>query len=479
MGAALGVALVLPPAAAIAVFAGLGFGLALPFLLLGFIPALRRRLPRPGPWMERFRHIMAVPMFATALGLAWILGRLAGVNAMTLGLAAALIVALALWWVGRRQANGLGRAWLPLAPAVVALGLMGVVAAQPAAAALTTEPFSEARLAALQAEKRPVFVYFTADWCLTCKVNEKAAIDRGEVAAAFQRNKVAVLVGDWTSGDAAITRFLAARGPIGCAVLPVLSRRRRAAGIAAGAHPRPAGRAGRGQDGGVSDVVGRVVALNRFPVKSMAGEALDEAELRWRGISGDRQYAFLRSGNSSRFPWFTGRDQSDLICYRARFRDPDDPKGSAVEVVAPDGAVFALDASELQERFGEPVELVQLGRGAFDAMPVSIVTTATLAALGEARGGEVDVRRFRINIVVESEARENAWAGQLVEIGGTRLLAHDPIERCVMITIDPDTGVRSPGLMKTVVRGFDNWVGLYASPARLGTIRVGDDVHLI
>jgi DsbC/DsbD-like thiol-disulfide interchange protein/cytochrome c biogenesis protein CcdA len=109
MGAALGAALVLPPAAALAVFAGLGLGLALPFLLLGFVPALRRRLPKPGAWMDRFRRILSLPMFATALGLAWILGRLAGVDGMTLGLGAALIVAVALWWVGLRQARGFAR----------------------------------------------------------------------------------------------------------------------------------------------------------------------------------------------------------------------------------------------------------------------------------------------------------------------------------------------------------------------------------
>lgn len=230
----------------------------------------------------------------------------------------------------------------------------------------------------------------------------------------------------------------------------------------------------------MSGAVGRVVALNRFPVKSMAGEPLDEAEVRWRGISGDRRYAFLRTGNRSRFPWFTGRDRSDLVCYRARFRDPADPGNSPVEVVVPGGATFALEAPGLQARFGEPVELVQLGRGAFDAMPVSIVTTATLAALAAAWGGEIDVRRFRINIVVESDLREDAWADRMLAIGGeTRLLANAPIDRCVMITIDPDTGLRSPRLMKTVVRGFDNRVGLYASPARPGVIRVGDAVRMV
>ncbi|PTQ10943.1 thiol:disulfide interchange protein [Sphingomonas oleivorans] len=222
MGAALGAALVLPPAGAMAVFAGLGLGLALPFLALGFVPALRRKLPRPGAWMDKLRRILAVPMFATALGLAWILGRQAGVDGMTLGLGAALLIGLALWWVGRRQARGAGAAWWPLVPAAAAaIALLVVVPREPAIAsaktesALSAEPFSEARLAALRSEGRPIFVYFTADWCLTCKVNEKAAIERAEVADAFKARKVAVLVGDWTRGDATIGRFLATHGRSG------------------------------------------------------------------------------------------------------------------------------------------------------------------------------------------------------------------------------------------------------------------------
>lgn len=221
MGAALGAALVLPAAAALAVFAGLGLGLALPFLLLGFVPALRRRLPRPGPWMERFRRLMSVPMFLTALGLAWILGRQAGVDGMALGLGAAMVLGLALWWLGRRQ--GRGGAWMPLAPAalvaIAALVLVPTAATEPAQAssrgALKSEPFSEARLAALQQEGRPVFVYFTADWCVTCKVNEKGVLERKAVADAFAANDVAVLIGDWTRGDAEIGRFLEKHGRSG------------------------------------------------------------------------------------------------------------------------------------------------------------------------------------------------------------------------------------------------------------------------
>ena len=220
MGAALGAALVLPTLASLAVFAGLGLGLALPFLLIGLVPALRRRLPRPGPWMTRFRRLMSMPMFLTAVALAWVLGRQAGADGMLLGLGAAAIISLALWWVGRNR--GEGRAWLPLAPAAVAAAAAIVLvptATVPAAAkaqgALAAEPFSEARLAQLQAQRRPVFVYFTADWCVTCKVNERAALQQEEVASAFAKRKVEVLVGDWTRGDAAIGRFLEKHGRTG------------------------------------------------------------------------------------------------------------------------------------------------------------------------------------------------------------------------------------------------------------------------
>ncbi|HYW15911.1 MAG TPA: thioredoxin family protein [Allosphingosinicella sp.] len=216
MGAALGAALILPAPAALAVFAGLGLGLALPFLLLGYIPALRRRLPRPGPWMVRFRHVLAVPMALTALGLAWILERQTGTPGLAIGLAGAGAIGLILWWAGRRHG------WLPLVPAVLAAGVAVALLPAPSApaqartgGALAAEPFSDARLAALRSEGRPVFVYFTADWCLTCKVNEAAVLDRDEVAAAFRDKKAAVLVGDWTRGDAAIGRFLEKQGRSG------------------------------------------------------------------------------------------------------------------------------------------------------------------------------------------------------------------------------------------------------------------------
>jgi thiol:disulfide interchange protein len=158
-------------------------------------------------------------MFLTALGLAWILGRQAGVDAMALGLGAALLLAFGLWWVGVRQ--GRPRAWLPLAPvlaaalAAILIVPLEVPAAAKAQGVLRSEPFSEAKLASLRSEGRPVFLYFTADWCITCKVNEKGVLAREDVAQKFEAANVAVLAGDWTRGDAAIGRFLAQHGRSG------------------------------------------------------------------------------------------------------------------------------------------------------------------------------------------------------------------------------------------------------------------------
>ncbi|WP_010216208.1 protein-disulfide reductase DsbD family protein [Sphingomonas sp. PAMC 26621] len=223
MGAALGAALVLPWPAALAVFAGLGLGLALPFLALGFVPALRRRLPKPGLWMETFRRILAIPMWLTAIALAWVLGHEAGVNGMAIGLLVAFVLAVLLWVGGVRQAKGLA-----IGPVVTVLLLATVIASAlliagrrpDSVAAVATvpggaEPFSEARLATLQKAGRPVFVYFTADWCLTCKVNEKAAIETDATRKAFADHKVAVLIGDWTNGDPVMGRFIEAHNRAG------------------------------------------------------------------------------------------------------------------------------------------------------------------------------------------------------------------------------------------------------------------------
>jgi len=219
LGAALGTALLLPPAGAVLVFAALGLGLAIPFLAVGFIPALRERLPQPGPWMVRLQRFLAIPMAATAVACLWLLYRQAGTEALLGGLGALALLAAALGWVGRRQRSGKPAA----IAALVALALITAAAIawvpQRASTQVRTpagaERWSPAIVARHLSEGRPLFVYFTADWCLTCKANEVAAIDRAEVRKAFKQAGVRVLVGDWTNGDPQITRLLESRGRAG------------------------------------------------------------------------------------------------------------------------------------------------------------------------------------------------------------------------------------------------------------------------
>jgi len=219
MAGALGAALVLPVPGALAVFAGLGFGLALPFLCLAFIAPMRRWLPKPGVWMVTLRRLLSLPMFATAVGLAWIVGREAGVSAMTFAIVAAMLAGISLWWFGLRQMAG--RSALPaltpmlIAFVIVSIGLPAGTRAGTDAGSLKTEPFSPSQLADLRADHQPVFLYLTADWCMTCKVNEATSLESASVINAFSEAGVVVLEGDWTRPDKQISQFLADHGRAG------------------------------------------------------------------------------------------------------------------------------------------------------------------------------------------------------------------------------------------------------------------------
>jgi thiol:disulfide interchange protein len=219
LGAALGTALLLPAYGSIVVFAALGLGLAIPFLLVAFIPSLRTRLPQPGPWMARFQRFLAIPMAATAAGCLWLLWRQGGPSARVMGLAAVALLALLLWFVGSRQRRGSTVGWAAVAGALVLTGVAAaMVPRSPVASSrvpLGASAWSEGAVRTELAKGHPVFVYFTADWCLTCKANEAAAIERESTRDAFAKAGVKVLVGDWTNGDPAITRFLESRGRAG------------------------------------------------------------------------------------------------------------------------------------------------------------------------------------------------------------------------------------------------------------------------
>ncbi|MFD2401185.1 protein-disulfide reductase DsbD family protein [Novosphingobium soli] len=220
MASAMGAALLLPVAPALCLFAALGLGIALPFLAIAFVPALRARLPRPGRWMATFRRIMAVPMALTAAALAWLVWRLGGYPALAYVLALGALVLALLALLGREQRRG-KRA---LVPALALLAVLGVgIATMPQpqeprrfeATYIDARPFSAQALAAARRSGKPVFVWMTADWCLTCKVNEEVAIERLDTQAAFEKAGVVVLRGDWTRRDPEITRYLTAQGAAG------------------------------------------------------------------------------------------------------------------------------------------------------------------------------------------------------------------------------------------------------------------------
>jgi thiol:disulfide interchange protein DsbD len=214
MGSALAFAFTAHWSLALSVFLALGLGLALPFLLIGFIPALANRIPKPGAWMDTLKHWLAYPMYLTAVWLAWVFGNQKGVNGLGLLLISAIALSAALWWFERQKMQPSIRA------KAVAL-LIGVLAAASFGAALQQaqpgktqaagsrhEVFSTQRLEALRAAGTPVFVDMTADWCITCKVNEKAVFQTQAFEQLLKESGTVYLVGDWTNQDPEISAYL-------------------------------------------------------------------------------------------------------------------------------------------------------------------------------------------------------------------------------------------------------------------------------
>lgn len=213
MGTALAYALVAPIASAICVFLALGVGLALPFLAVGFVPALSRWLPRPGRWMETLKEVLAFPMYLTAAWLAWVLANQRGADAIGLLLVAAVLLAMTLWWFERSRHRGaLSRALVGLL-ALFTLAPLYYLATLPATAhaAGTSEgivAYSPEKLAELRKAGTPVFVDMTADWCVTCKANEHAVLSGDDFKALLKRTGAVYMKGDWTNEDPTISAFL-------------------------------------------------------------------------------------------------------------------------------------------------------------------------------------------------------------------------------------------------------------------------------
>jgi len=223
MGSALGFTLSQPAAITFLVFTALGLGMAAPYLVLSASPRLLRLVPKPGPWMETFKQLMGFVLLGTVVFLAWLFGRQVGVGGMAWLLVALLLIAMGAWLYGRGEragAHGGRRLLATLAAAALAIGGLALGFGQANATAREKhanaeagwEAFSPARLAELRRADTPVFVDFTADWCLTCQVNERMALGRRDVKERFQREGIVLMKADWTLRDETITRALAEHG---------------------------------------------------------------------------------------------------------------------------------------------------------------------------------------------------------------------------------------------------------------------------
>lgn len=213
MGSALAYAFAAPMLSALLVFLALGLGLALPFLAVGFVPALARLLPRPGRWMETLKQILAFPMYLTAAWLAWVLANQRGADAVGLLLVAMVLLAMTLWWFERSRSHGITS---KLAVAVLAIATLAPVyllaQVTPPARSATAEEgvvaYSPAKLAELRAANTPVFVDMTADWCVTCKANEHTVLDTQTFRDLLRRTGAVYMKGDWTDVNPTISAFL-------------------------------------------------------------------------------------------------------------------------------------------------------------------------------------------------------------------------------------------------------------------------------
>lgn len=230
-------------------------------------------------------------------------------------------------------------------------------------------------------------------------------------------------------------------------------------------------------------LVGRVAAVLRYPVKSMAAEPVEDVEVSWHGLSGDRRWAFVRPDLASTgFPWLTLRQRNDLNHYRPGWAEPDRPDASAVTVRTPAGARFDVTDPALAAELGGGVRVMKLDRGTFDTLPLSLITTRTVESLGALLGTELDVRRFRPNLVIEASGAaafpEDEWVGRVLTVGTTWIRIDGRDKRCVVVNVDPVTGRRDPAVLRAITACRETRLGVYGSTVRPGRVAAGDSVVL-
>jgi uncharacterized protein YcbX len=260
--------------------------------------------------------------------------------------------------------------------------------------------------------------------------------------------------------------------------------------------------------------VGRVESFWRYPVKSMAGEEIEEAFVGYAGVFGDRCCAFLNAAAPAGFPYLTGRNKGQMLQFRPRFRDaalatrpinqtaaeqlgpgltplyPAPLESLAIDVQAPTGEVFAIDDPALRGLLAtksveaEKLSLVRSDRALTDCRPLSIISQKTVAQLGDEIGVALDPRRFRMNIYADLGSAggfaEDAFVGKRLSIGERAVIAvldRDP--RCKMISLDPDTGEENSDVLRHVTKAHDTRVGVYCAVLMEGTVKRGDEIKLL
>ena len=261
------------------------------------------------------------------------------------------------------------------------------------------------------------------------------------------------------------------------------------------------------------NIVGKVESLWRYPVKSMRGEELDEMFVGYAGVYGDRLFAFESSAGRKGFPFFTGREQHQMIRYRPRFRNPDKaarpvdladaeklPPGAnplsahpaelMIDVETPDGKTIAIDDPALIDNLRANIDekhqltLRRSDKAMTDCRPLSIFAVQSAKKLGEETGTSVDKRRFRANVYLDLNSSrgfaEEAFVGKTLRIGPkvvVSVVERDP--RCMMITLDPDTAEKSPAILKAVAQAHEGMAGVYGAVLAEGMIHKGDSVELL
>jgi uncharacterized protein len=236
--------------------------------------------------------------------------------------------------------------------------------------------------------------------------------------------------------------------------------------------------------------VGHVEAIFRYPVKSMGGDRLETAKLGWHGVDGDRRLAFRRIEDRSGFPWLTASKLPGLLLFAPQRREDDGEGDLPTHVRTPDGEempVFGEDlATEVGRRYGAPVQMMQLNHGIFDDASISVIASDTVREIGRLAGRNLDVRRFRPNVVVRLlrsvPFQEDEWLGGVLSFGegddAPAITVTMRDVRCSMVNLDPDSASPTPEVLKAVVRANQNNAGIYGTVTRTGRLAVGQTILL-